>query len=132
MKEVTAINGVIKPGDMVISMPCDGYGCLVGTITDIKPFGSNDRDTDNETDDVYVDFSALNYSDERRQEIEKQFEELYGEHKSFDELPLDMVIMAPETLIKITGIKPDELNSLLNREAHTSAYCKHILKNQIK
>jgi len=126
MKEVKAMNGVLRPGDLVISMPSDEYGCLVGTVTEIKPLGSNDRETDNETDDVYVDFSSQNYSNKRQMEIERQFAELYGGHRPIEDLPLDMVIMAPNTLIKITGIEADELKSLLSSEEIVMAYCDYI------
>lgn len=129
MKEINAINGVIQVGDLVISMPSDEYGCLIGTVTQIKPLGSDDRDTENETDDIYVDFSGSDYSNNRKKKIEEQFSERYSEHRAFEDLPLDMVIMAPDTLIKITEIKPDVLASLYDSEEITIAYCDHIISN---
>jgi hypothetical protein len=116
MFEVEVMNGTIKTGDLVLSMPGNDYGGLVGTVTDIKLLGSIDRETANETDDIYVDFSGSNYSEKRRNEIEKAFMDMYDEHRPFDDLPLDKVIMPPDALINITSINADELCGLLNSE----------------
>jgi len=35
-----AINGEIKPGDWVISVPDVDYGCLVGQVIEVTPLGS--------------------------------------------------------------------------------------------
>ena len=130
MNTTTAKNGEIRSGDLVVSMfnknHCnDDYSYLVGIITDIKPLGSPDRETDNETDDVYVNFIAPDYSQKRQKEIEKQFCELYGEYRPFDELPLDSVIMPPDSLIRITGIDPKDLGYLLYSEALVKAFIDH-------
>lgn len=105
MIEVKVKNGIIKPGDSVLAMPGSVYSGLIGTVTDIKLLGSNDRETDNETDDIYIDFSGLDYSKKQQMEIEKAFSKMYGETKPFDELSLDMVIMPPDALIKIEDDK---------------------------
>ena len=122
-----AINGEIRLEDWVISVPDYEYPCLVGMITEIKPLGSPDHDTGNETDDVYVNFADLDYSDKRVREIERQCAKLYGKHTPFDELPLDSVIMAPENLIRITGIELDKLSSLVGSYKAAEDYCNSVL-----
>jgi hypothetical protein len=127
MNEVKVINGMLRSGDLVLSIPGCDYGCLVGTVTDIKPLGSSDRETNNETDDIYIDFSGSDYSAKRQAEIEKHFSEIYDESRSFEELPLDMVIMPPDALINITGIEPDDLAGLLSSEEIAMVYSNHII-----
>ena len=53
------LNGALKVGDTVLSTPISEYSCLVGVVTDIHPLGSkkHDEETENYTDDVWVDFS---------------------------------------------------------------------------
>jgi hypothetical protein len=53
--------------------------------------------------------------------------ELYGEPRPFDEFPPDMIIMAPEELIKITDLAESEFNSLLVNEAQSKAFCDALL-----
>ena len=123
-----AVNGEIRPGDLVISVPADEYSCLIGTVTEIRPLDSPDRDTENETDDVYVNFADSEYSNERRAEIEADFSDLYEKHRPFDELPLDSVIMNPANLIRITGIYSSELSELLDSGQAAEAYCEQMIK----
>ena len=127
MVEIEVMNGTIKIGDLILSMPGNDYGGLVGTVTDIKLLGSIDRETDNETDDIYVNFGNSDYSEKRQNEIEKEFADMYDEHRPFDELPLDMVIMPPDALINITNITEDELCGLLNSEEIAIFYWNNIL-----
>jgi len=122
-----AINGTAHVGDIVISSPEDEYPLLVGVITEIKPLGHPDRDTENDTDDVYVDFTAFPYSRAREKEIEAVFSELYQNPKLFEDLPLDMAIMDPESLL----VLPQGCNipdSLLNSEKSAEEFFLNLLK----
>jgi hypothetical protein len=125
----TCLNGSIKVGDLVISIPADEYACLIGTVLKINLVGTPDHDeeTDNETDDVHVDFTCAEYSDCRFAEIEEMFTELYGEKKEYAECPLDDVIMAPESLIRIAGIDGALLRKLCERKDNAEAFYRNIL-----
>ena len=122
------INGNLRVGDIVLSTPDDEYSCLVGRVADIKLFGAPDRDTENSSDDVYVDFSEFEYPDKRKKELEKLFSDLYGEPKKFDELPLDVSIMNPDGLIRITDIDKEFLKSLLGSGQNAAEYCYVVLR----
>jgi hypothetical protein len=126
--KTNCINGDLRVGDLVLSTPEDDYSCLVGRVTDIKLLGDPNRDTENETDDVYIDFTAFEYSPERVTEIEEMFSDLYDEPKSFDDAPLDMVIMAPMNLIRITGIDEEKINAFLRKGMYAAEYCYNTLR----
>lgn len=116
------INGELQIGDTVVSLPYEDYGGLIGIVTDIKPLGSPDRDTENETDDVYVDFEN-EYSSYRVEEILNVFRELYGDsEKEWVDCALDMVIMPPDVLLKIdwTKISEQEYRNMLLLEKHVA------------
>ena len=126
-KEATAacLNGVLRVGDLVISTPDDDYACLVETVIEINLLGTpgHDAETDNETDDIHVNFMDAAYSEKRMKEIAKMFSELYGEQKDFHDCPIDDAIMAPECLIRITGIGGDALMKLLACERNAEMFC---------
>ena len=124
---VNGINGELRVRDLVVSTGDNDFAYLVGEILEIHKLGTPEHDSENETDDVVVDFSIAAYSDERIKEIEAAASELYGELRSFEEFPPDMVIMTPEKLIKITDLAKDEFNSLLVSEAQAKAFCDKVL-----
>ena len=126
-KSANDINGELQVRDLVISTGDNDFAYLVGEIIEIRKLGTPEHDTENETDDIVVDFTIAAYSDERIAEIEAAASELYGEPKSFEEFPLDMVIMAPEELIKITDLAQDEYDSLLKSEAQAKAFCDAVI-----
>jgi hypothetical protein len=99
---------------------------LVGRVIYIVPLGSPNRETDNETDDVHVNF-IFDYSHDRLLEIEALFADLYGEEKIYEDCPLDDVIMAPNYLLRITGIDEERLNELLESERNAARYCCEVL-----
>ena len=70
------------------------YEGLVGKITEIRD--GEDKDTENETPDVYVAFNMPDSCDVKK--YEERFSKLYGEEKTIDEICLDLVIMAPSML----------------------------------
>lgn len=126
------INGEIGPGDLVISTPDDDYACLVGTVLHINKVGTpeHDAETDNEGDDVHVNFYDADYSETRVKEIEAMFSELYNRKLVFDECPIDDAIMWPGALIRITGIEPEKLEETLESYDNAAAFCKSALRVQ--
>ena len=121
------VNGVIKAGDTVLSTPDDDFGCLVGCVKKIALAGTPEHDTDNETDDVYVDFLAFEYSKKRTREIEKNFCGLFSVKGSIEEYGLDETIMAPQCLIKIIDAGEAALNRLLDSGYNAACHCYGIL-----
>lgn len=119
------INGELQIGDTVVSLPCEEYGGLIGIVTDIKLLGSPDRDTENETDDVYVDFEN-EYSSYRVEEILNDLQEHYdGPEKECADCALDMVIMPLDVLLKIdwAKINEQEYRNMLLLEKHVANWC---------
>ena len=84
----------IRPGMRVRAVD-DDYEGLVGLVVDIRD--GEDKETENETPDIYVDFD-IPESAEEVAALERRFSALYGEPKKVEELPLDLVIMAPDML----------------------------------
>ena len=128
MNTAQAINGEIRPYDWVIVTASDEYAYLVGMVSAIIPLGSPEHDTGNVTDDIHVDFMDTDYSDNRKDEIVEQMRELYGEHRPFDELPLDDVIMSPDSLIRITGIELCMFERLLESQEAAETFCNQIVE----
>jgi len=108
---VKTLYGEVEPGDSVIAAGNNDYRYLVGTVKGI------------EGGDVHVDFTAFNYPPERIAEIEKYFSELYGEQKTFGELPLDDVIMAPDMLISISNLSREEIENMGSLRQNCEAFC---------
>lgn len=71
------------------------YEGLYGRITEIRT--GEDRETDNETPDIYCEFDVPVLPNEVRN-LEKRFTELYRHPMTIEDITLDMVIMAPEML----------------------------------
>ena len=126
MNTAQAINGELRPDDWVIVIPSDVYGCLVGMVTEITPLDSPKYDTEA----VHVDFMETDYSDKRKDETVEQMIELYREKRSFDDLPLDNVIMLPDSLIRITGIELCTLKKLLDSYETAEDFCNQILNGE--
>jgi len=129
-----AINGEIRKEDWVIAVPDDEYGCLVGMVTEITKHGTPEHaeEAQNETDNIHVDFTVVDYPPERLSEIEKYFSDLYGEPKKIDDLPLDDVIMAPDMLIRITGIHLDDLSRMVNDREAAEEFCGDYIQSRKK
>jgi hypothetical protein len=124
---VQAVNDRIKVGDWVISKPDEGYGCLVGQVTAIEKLGTPEHDTENETDDIHVNFTLVDYSARRISEIEEDFSEMYGEPKNYDELPLDDVIMAPDMLIRSTEKELEGFSGQLLKDYNSAEFIGEFL-----
>jgi hypothetical protein len=128
MDKITiCLNGKLKEGDLVVAAPCSDYKSLIGRVIGIYYVGTSEHDemTDNFTDDVLVDFNN-NYSNKRITEIEKQFRNLYDDdEKTFDDIAIDSVIMAPSELLRIDPEKLGEgyYTSILDSETRTVEWC---------
>lgn len=68
---------------------------LFGIITEIRD--GDDRETENDTPDIYCEFMPPVLPDEIKT-IEERFSRLYQTEKHLDDIGIDMVIMAPEML----------------------------------
>ena len=120
---VKTIYGNVRPGDWVISAGGNDYEYLIGTVTAIDKLGTPEHGTENETDDIHIDFTAFNYPPERIKEIEERFSVLYYEEYSYDAIPLDDVIMAPKMLISISNLSRDEITRMGNLRLNCEAFC---------
>ena len=93
---ITTQAGKIAIGDRIIATDSD-YAGLKGRITEIRT--GADKETENETDDVYCCFACPNSKEEIRL-LEEHFSALYGAKKRLAELGLDCVIMASNQIAK--------------------------------
>lgn len=84
-------------GERIIATDSD-YAGLKGQIFEIRT--GSDKETENETDDIYCSFDIP----EKKEEIkllEEHFSQLYGEKKTIDDISLDLVIMAPDEIRRL-------------------------------
>lgn len=77
-------------GDRIIATDSD-YAGLKGCITEIRT--GCDKDTENETDDIYCRFDLLE-SKEEIALLESHFSELFNEKKTINDISVDSIIMA--------------------------------------
>ena len=82
-------------GMHVLSNDASDYAGMYGVITEIRT--GDDRETENDTPDIYCQFDAPVLPCEVRQ-LEERFSSLYCEPKQIEDISLDMVIMAPDML----------------------------------
>jgi len=106
------INGEVNYGDWVIVKPDEHYGCLVGQVTAIDKLGTDEHDTGNENDDIHINFIALEYSETTKAELLEALDGLYPDAARFDDIPLDDVIMAPDSLISLVGLDFESIDKL--------------------
>ena len=128
MNTTKCINGELRAGDTVVSVEGD-YAYLVGFVLRINLVGSpeHNEETENETDDVHVEFVGANYSKQRIHEIEKAISALYDEEKTFDDCGLDDVIMPPYALIRADVFTDDEMQSILECKEKAATICKRVV-----
>ncbi len=124
---VTCLNGKLDIGDLVLSVPGEAYSCLIGSVLSINLLGSSEHTTGNETDDVHVNFMIMEYSQPRMRGIADMCSRLYPEKKEFDECSIDYLIMAPEMLIRITGLDEDIIRKLLSSQEYAELFCHDVL-----
>lgn len=98
--ESITVDGVsFAVGDRIIATDSDFAG-LKGYITEIRT--GADKDTENETDDIYCCFDFPE-SEEEIKLLEEHFSELFGEEKTRDDIAIDLVIMAPDELRRLAA-----------------------------
>ena len=118
-----AVNGEISPGDWVLVTPDSSYGAMIGRVTAIDKRGAPEHGTGNPGDDIHVDFFATEYPESVKEEILWRFDGHSPAETAFGDLALDDVIMAPEMLIRITGIGPERIARLAGSFENAEAYC---------
>lgn len=82
-------------GDQILANSGSEYEGLFGTITEIR--SGDDRETDNDTPDIYCEFMPPFDPDEIKA-LESRFSCLYRQEKKLENITLDFVIMAPEMI----------------------------------
>jgi len=126
--QTLCINGPLKVGDLVLSTVDDGaLPCLPGRVTAIDMLGSKDHGTDNETDDVHVDFTG-DYGERRKREIVEVYADLYGYERPYEEVGEDDLIMDPASLINITGIEDEKLRWIMESEQNAISYAYQVVR----
>lgn len=85
-----------RVGDEVIANEQSGYAGLLGKILEIRD--GEDKDTENETPDIYCSFQAPALPEDKIS-LERGFSERHGKGITIGDMTLDEVIMAPEMLI---------------------------------
>ena len=95
-------------GAAVMATEASEYRGLYGTITEIRD--GSDRETENDTPDIYCCFEPPLLQEEIR-ELEQRFTDLYQSSKKLDEITLDMVIMAPE-MVRVISPDPSVCKTL--------------------
>lgn len=89
-------------GDQIVGNEQSEYRGLFGTIIEIRD--GKDKETENETPDIYCSFEAPVLPCEVK-ELEERFSESYQEPKTIDDIALDLVIMAPEMICPLEDLK---------------------------
>ena len=82
-------------GGAVVGTAGSEYAGLYGRINAI--YDGEDKETENETPDIYCEFDPPVMPDEIKA-LEETFSVLYDQPKTLDDIALDMVIMAPEMI----------------------------------
>jgi hypothetical protein len=122
-----ALNGEIERGNWVIVRPDETYACLVGQIIAIDKLGTPEHDTENEADDVHVNFMAGDYSEAQKARLQEAFDHLYPQAETFEDMPLDDVIMAPAMLISLNDISAEKMGVLLSDYSAAESFCQAVL-----
>ncbi|GHV39910.1 hypothetical protein FACS189490_04260 [Clostridia bacterium] len=126
--KTNCMNGELAVGEQVLSLNIDLYKYLVGTVTRIDKADTPEHDaTDNETDDVLVNFNHSDYSEQRLRDMETYGQYLLGRGRHFDRSRLDEVVMAPGHLLRIEGLSREDLDAALDSEAGAETLCHRLL-----
>jgi hypothetical protein len=124
MNTAQAVNGEIRPGDWVI-VNSGAYQFFTGQVMAIVPFGTPEHQTGNDTTDVYVDFSEAGYTNKHLKRIEKELRKI-GEDAFLNDLEglLYDVLLAPDQLLRITGIRLDMHSRIIKNRETAKAFCE--------
>jgi len=129
-KAAHVLNGEVRLSDWVIVKPGEEYDCCVGQVIAIDKVNTIDHGTENETDDIHVNFAALEYNEIAKADMLEAFGALYPYAASFDDLPLDDVIMAPDNLISLTGLDFERIDNLSTDYKAAKEFCIKLLSEQ--
>lgn len=125
----TCRNGELQPGDMVLSTANNDYALMVGTVLAVEKKGTPEHSTDNPGDDIHVNFTIAEYTQNRLVEIDRMLGGLYGRPTTpgvWPPIDVDDAIMSPDMLYRITGIGREELDAILDSEASAAAYVEKL------
>lgn len=92
-------------GDSVVANDSSPYQGLLGTITEIRC--GKDKETENETPDIYCSFDPPATPCELY-ELEERFTRLRGKPTYLSTISLDCVIMAPDMIRVLEPLKPPQ------------------------
>ena len=84
-----------RVGDRIVSNAESPWEGLYGTIIEIRD--GDDRETENDDLELYCSFLLPIHPDEIRK-VEKKFSAVRGAETAMENIPMDMVIMAPEMI----------------------------------
>lgn len=93
---------VYKIGEPIVGTPESEYEGLYGTITEIRD--GEDKETENETPDLYCSFESPVLPCEVKK-LEEVFSDLYDQPKAIEDIILDFVIMAPSMVQPLDDLK---------------------------
>lgn len=82
-------------GGQITGVKGSPYERLLGTILEIRE--GEDKETENETPDIYCSFNSPVLPDVVRQ-VEERFSKLYQQPKKLEDITLDLVILSPEMI----------------------------------
>jgi hypothetical protein len=117
-------------GDFVIVGEGEEYAGLTGQVREIIPLGSSEHDTGNPTDDIVVDLSVMDYSDNMKAEIAALMKELGYEVDSYADVSIDSVILAPCDLIRITEAERLQYETALTESLESAVFVGDMLSTQ--
>lgn len=89
-------------GESVVATEESEYDGLIGTILEIRD--GDDKETENETPDIYCSFEPPVHPLDIRQ-LEQRFSALYQQPKTLEDIILDCVIMAPDMIEPLSFIQ---------------------------
>ncbi len=119
MSKIQVYIGEVGCGDFVFSRANEDYGLLIGQVKTIDRLGTPEHDTDNDTDDIHVDFSVFDYPSQHKDEIAERLNRIFAneEFVPFVDLALDDVIMGPDMLVSLNGVSNELIYELVNGSA---------------
>lgn len=100
-------------GDEIAAAKTSPYYGFIGVITEIRT--GKDRETDNETVDIYCTFDQPAILRDREL-LTERFSKLYGYPIVLDEINLEQVIMAPDMIMPLTEQHGDTVIYILTEE----------------
>jgi len=122
-----SINGEIRQGDVVISIPDNMLSCFIGEVNAIEKLETPEHNTDI----VYVNFKIYRHPPWEQNNVMDYLMAAFdlNEIDDYDKLPLENIAMTPDLLLRITDLDEDKINDLMCDYEGAVAYCQNILGN---